>query len=188
VEITQKNTPRCRNLAVIALGILCDREYLDVCVDCALKDPGPQVKQSAALAIKAINEGCAPQAIIAALKSPDIRTALNAVEALGIIRDRQSLKPLLAFLKKTVDKKALEKQPSQKKSFRERSGIDTIKALKENEWGIPEPDYRDPQAAGIMKHRKTIQKSIIAALKKIVPEHNGNTPQSWLVWGRKHVR
>ncbi|MFC1479168.1 HEAT repeat domain-containing protein [Planctomycetota bacterium] len=187
-EIIRKNTSSYRNLAAIAFGCLGDREYLDVCVDRALKDQDPKVRKSAAEAIRTINEGCAPQAFIAALKNPNIRTAVNAVEALGIIKDRQSLKPLLLFLEKTIDKKAMTKDTSHKKTFRERSGINQLKKMKENGWGIPEVDTRDPQAAGIMKYRAAIQKSIITSLKLIAPGHSKDTAQSWLEWGKKNVR
>jgi hypothetical protein len=174
-----------REAAAYVLGELGERNALEGLTECALKDRTKDVRIAAAQAIRKVNERCAPEEFTDTFKGKDLGRALYAVEALGEIQDRQTLKAVIWFLNRSIDRKKLN-DTSSDDSFMKKTGIKSIrKKLKSEMTTEADKAIDDPMGFAISRNRAYVQRTIIAALMKIAPENQWNHPLPWVEWGKK---
>jgi hypothetical protein len=121
-----------------------------------------------------------------------LKTALHAIDGLGEIGDRGALKPMISFLKKTIDlNKTLETTGSntRRKSYRERTGLRSREEIiGDAKREVAKNDRLDPMTRAIRSNRQLVQATVVRALQKIVPEHKWTSAGSWLTWAGKELK
>lgn len=95
------NDPLTRKHSVFMLGLAGDPRSIDTCIH-AMRDPEKAVRAQASLSLAEIG-GPAGEQILPLLSDPDWKVRYRAAEALGIMKEKRAVSPLVALLSDEKD-------------------------------------------------------------------------------------